>query len=462
MDNTLNILLHQLKVIKRLIDEDKKEGVYKYNYLIHTDKLKFLDVDGLKNFITTVEVKNSIVFNEIVMVCNSIIDFWNDESLSLKEKKLEKNFHVIKENEQGFFSSVNDFYAISFDNQNKLSTFNTIHGKETFVKNYVYDIQNIYTISCTCNAIISWITGALPETKSKFLLKNSIAKFASSSFIEKIISKIIVDNYSVSDVIHYVEKKTTKTSRDVIINELMSTYRNIKNEFMFEVKEEDIVKALELFENSLEYIYISKGDLKNIKSFIRNINGIETVYNVDGSMKEKNEHNVQLVYLNNMMIDYFDGFFANEIKGFEKISVLKNVCEYFRENQNKDSELFEGVITNVNVNSQKSESINNLKYKSQIWFKVGVLFANGEMNKYYNKGRTGFANGYSAPKVAKEFGNTSYNKFILASINNYDSDNQNGDKNIFNSKDKMEKIIAHCKELSMPIDEYFLSRLPIE
>ena len=49
------------------------------------------------------------------------------------------------------------------------------------------------------------------------------------------------------------------------------------------------------------------------------------MYNVDGSMKEKNEHNVQLVYLNNMMIDYFDGFFANEIKGFEKISVLKNV-----------------------------------------------------------------------------------------------------------------------------------------
>ena len=95
MDNTLNILLHQLKVIKRLIDEDKKEGVYKYNYLIHTDKLKFLDVDGLKNFITTVEVKNSIVFNEIVMVCNSIIDFWNDESLSLKEKKLEKNFRLL-------------------------------------------------------------------------------------------------------------------------------------------------------------------------------------------------------------------------------------------------------------------------------------------------------------------------------------------------------------------------------
>lgn len=112
--------------------------------------------------------------------------------------------------------------------------------------------------------------------------------------------------------------------------------------------------------------------------------------------------------------------------------------------------------------SQKIEKINDLKYKNQIWFKVGVLFAKGEMNKYFNKGRTGFDDNYSAPKVAKEIGNTSYDKFILATINNYDSNNPNGSKNIFNSKDKMVKIIAHCKELSLPIDEYFLLRLPKE
>jgi hypothetical protein len=50
----------------------------------------------------------------------------------------------------------------------------------------------------------------------------------------------------------------------------------------------------------------------------------------------------------------------------------------------------------------------------------------------------------------------------LASKNNYPSDNKNGNKNIFNNLDMMNKIIAHCKAEKIEIDTYFISRLPIE
>jgi len=105
---------------------------------------------------------------------------------------------------------------------------------------------------------------------------------------------------------------------------------------------------------------------------------------------------------------------------------------------------------------------NDYAFKEYIWFKNGLLFAEGKMNKYYNSTKTSFADGYSAPKVAKEIGYENHEKFILATIKNYSKDNSNADKNIYNSKDKMEKVIKHCKDNNFGIDEYFLSKLPIE
>lgn len=104
------------------------------------------------------------------------------------------------------------------------------------------------------------------------------------------------------------------------------------------------------------------------------------------------------------------------------------------------------------------------KYKNEVWFKVGLLFASGKMENYYTEVTGGiiFKKGYTAPKVAKSLGNINYNKFILASVNNYLPNNPNGNKNIFNSKDKMDKIIKHCGENNIPVIPYFTERLPSE
>lgn len=104
-------------------------------------------------------------------------------------------------------------------------------------------------------------------------------------------------------------------------------------------------------------------------------------------------------------------------------------------------------------------------YKTQNLFKVGLLFAMGKMNKYFtvtSQDKTIMKAGYSAPSIAIELKNNAYNKWILATINNYTNDNANGNKNIFNSRDMMTKIIDHCKAKKINVDPYFKSRLPAE
>lgn len=120
--------------------------------------------------------------------------------------------------------------------------------------------------------------------------------------------------------------------------------------------------------------------------------------------------------------------------------------------------------TNKTPEPQQDKNIKtDEKYKTENLFNVGLLFAKGELNKYFtinNKNEIVTNSGYSAPRIAKELKNDSYNKWILASLNNYKG--TNGNKNIFNSLDMMTKIISHCEAENIPVDAYFKSRLPIE
>ncbi|MDT8413720.1 MAG: hypothetical protein RQ875_14750, partial [Vicingaceae bacterium] len=102
------------------------------------------------------------------------------------------------------------------------------------------------------------------------------------------------------------------------------------------------------------------------------------------------------------------------------------------------------------------------KYKDNLWFKFGLLLATGRMNEYLSPNKTVLKSNYSAPKIAKELGNESFEKYILATINNYSLNNSNANKNIFNSRDKMLKIINHCEINNLAIDPYFKECLPTE
>ncbi|MNG02054.1 hypothetical protein D3C84_850610 [compost metagenome] len=85
------------------------------------------------------------------------------------------------------------------------------------------------------------------------------------------------------------------------------------------------------------------------------------------------------------------------------------------------------------------------------------------MNKYFtinSKNNEIVSNGLSPLKIANELENPSFEKYILASKNNYKT-GENKNKNIFNNFDMMTKIIDHCIAEKLEIDPYFESRLPI-
>ncbi|WP_134391459.1 hypothetical protein [Flavobacterium psychrophilum] len=101
-------------------------------------------------------------------------------------------------------------------------------------------------------------------------------------------------------------------------------------------------------------------------------------------------------------------------------------------------------------------------YKSEVWFKVGLLFARGEMEKFYTENRKDIKDEYSAPKIAEELGNIHYQKTILATMKEYTKSNSNGNKNIYNSLERMKKIINHCNEKQINIIPEFIAKMPTE
>lgn len=371
MNNTLNTLFYQLNVIRRLINEDKKKGVFKYNYLIHTKNCLFLDIEALRNYITIVDVKNLVVFKELIVICNEILDFWNKESNDLKELELQIPLNVTRDNEDGFFHSMYDIYAINFTNENKHNNYNSIESKIDFIKYNDYTINNIYSIASKCNAIISWITGAYPETNDFFLSKTGISNFGKSSIIKNLLKQINNSNFSLADAINYINKETSDETYNLIINEFKSSYETLRNEFMFKINDDDILDAIDTFKNNLEFIYVDDNDLEKNYYLTKYIGNYRTIYNVNGFSSIEKEKTIKLLYLNNLMIDYYNGFFANEIKGFENISVLRDLYNFYtkKENINREKIVYE-VETVLKNKDYESKVLHNHIFKDnsfEVW-----------------------------------------------------------------------------------------------
>jgi hypothetical protein len=128
----------------------------------------------------------------------------------------------------------------------------------------------------------------------------------------------------------------------------------------------------------------------------------------------------------------------------------------------EELKIINALKNSIDKKSAENEVVKpNEIYKTQNLFKVGLLFATGKMNKYFtvtNQNKTVMNEGFSAPKIAIEVGDIKYEKWILATIKNYNN-TESGNKNIFNSPEMMIKIIEHCKSEKLIIDPYFTSRL---
>lgn len=74
-------------------------------------------------------------------------------------------------------------------------------------------------------------------------------------------------------------------------------------------------------------------------------------------------------------------------------------------------------------------------YKDEIWFQVGLFFATGVLDELKIQNKSG-------SQIARDLGNQNYDKYILATMNNYKKTNT--DKNLLLHPDKLQKIYDHC------------------
>lgn len=110
------------------------------------------------------------------------------------------------------------------------------------------------------------------------------------------------------------------------------------------------------------------------------------------------------------------------------------------------------------------DSYKTEKNDNSVKYKFGMLYAAGKLNEHIEintKGQTVFKNGMTAPGIARRLGDNRYNKYILATINNYSNENANGNKNIFNSYELLHEIIQTLKDKNIKIDSYFLKRFDL-
>lgn len=92
------------------------------------------------------------------------------------------------------------------------------------------------------------------------------------------------------------------------------------------------------------------------------------------------------------------------------------------------------------------------KKTNRIWFRVGLLFANGKMDNLIAKHKTGTMTNSTA--IANELGNKNFRPYISESI----SGTNINDKNIFSNQEKISFIVKYCESNGIPIADSFMNR----
>ena len=164
---------------------------------------------------------------------------------------------------------------------------------------------------------------------------NPIFNIASTSEVRNLLIKILNKDISEFNVLKYINENTTKKNKELFLKEFNLCCNTIYNEFMFYITDEDIIKALEVFNTDLVYVYVNEEIFKSIKPFIREYNNKLTVYNITGLSKIDFKDSIKLVYLNDLMIEYHDGFFGESIDGYENIHYLKYIQNILNNEENR-------------------------------------------------------------------------------------------------------------------------------
>jgi hypothetical protein len=218
------------------------------------------------------------------------------------------------------------------------------------------------------------------------------------------------------------------------MGELSKTLKNYKNTYISR-----LAKYLDDHEDNTESLFLQK-ELDASNETLETLNTYKTNSKSFGFQTLKDHFDISILENSGFDLDKVDNHIAS----------INRILDFIKHKQE----------SMVPGKAQKEDA-----YKDDYWFKVGFKLASGQMAKYYTIDSNGIMhlkNSYTAPIVAEELGDKNWQKDVLATLNNYSPENKNAHKNIFNSRDKMLKIIAHCKENGISIIPHFTDRLPPE
>lgn len=166
----------------------------------------------------------------------------------------------------------------------------------------------------TSNKILKYLKEELKQFKTHG--NRFFVNITNTPEVNKLVIEILYNNLSLLSTINYIDSNTNNKTLDLFLNELFQAYNNVECELLLQAGEDDIKAALKIFEHQLEYIYVKEDELLKIQHFIRIIDSKQTVFNVVGFSKEPSENSLQIILLNNTMVNYYNGFFGNQVDGF--------------------------------------------------------------------------------------------------------------------------------------------------
>jgi hypothetical protein len=158
------------------------------------------------------------------------------------------------------------------------------------------------------------------------------------------------------------------------------------------------------------------------------------------SISKINKIHLQVLRNNKNLLD---DFYIIRRNGF-LTELVKEVPEIKTENHS---------LTKKSTKEAKNQTEKNETTENRIWFKVGFLFANGEIDKLITKHAKGTMT--NCTSIAKELGNINFRPYISESLYGKTTN----DKNIFSSPDKVSFIQEYCESNDITVVESFKSRL---
>ncbi|UPQ80736.1 hypothetical protein M0M57_07825 [Flavobacterium azooxidireducens] len=270
----INIIDLQLREILKLLKEDLKNSNITYNYLICEAETKFLDSTSMKLYLTETKIENETLLQIICDNCVKIVELWNIDFEVLPDKKLKEHFFYSDESKDKLFSTDIDFHAIYLF-VDKLQFFNTIYGKEAFVKNYEYKIVPIPEIVSNCINIYNFIKQSYPEINSdftpeyyfnhynktkRFALQSVLKPYSKSDFKE---FKINLENYLIR--YRFIFDKINEIDKIEFKQDIIDHLKNVTNNQIHSKYNVLLIDAIERIENNFQLIKTSLIDIpKNI------------------------------------------------------------------------------------------------------------------------------------------------------------------------------------------------------